>query len=98
MTNLDPVKIIERPKVGMFSGLPSAPPGTVLVVDREGYPVLVLDRPTDRLTAGEVRWGQIRTLYAVDVTEHPLEFQDAFPCKDDVGGFRATIKLTCMVD
>ncbi len=93
----DPLKIIERPKMGMFSGLPSAAPGTVLVIDREGHPVRVLAGPGDRLTAGEVRWGQVRTLYEVDVTEHPLEFRDAFPCKDDIGGFRATVNLTCRV-
>ena len=97
MTTYDPVKIIERPKAGLFSGLPSAAPGTVLVVDREGHQLRVLEGPDDRLTAGEVRWGQIRTLYAVDVTDHPLEFQDTFPCKDDIGGFRATVKFTCMV-
>lgn len=93
----DPLRIIERPKMGMFGGLPSAAPGTVLVIDREGHEVRVLAGPGDRLTAGEVRWGQIRTLYEVDVTEHPLEFRDAFPCKDDIGGFRATVKLTCRV-
>lgn len=93
----DPVKTIERPKVGMFSGLPSAAPGTVLVVDREGHPVRVLEGPRDRLTAGEARWGQIRTLYEVDVAERPLEFQDTFPCKDDIGGFRAVVKLSCKV-
>jgi hypothetical protein len=93
----DPLKIIERPKMGMFTGLPSAAPGTVLVIDREGHPVRVLAGPGDRLTAGEVRWGQIRTLYEVDVTEHPLEFRDAFPCKDDIGGFRATVNLACRV-
>lgn len=93
----DPLKIIPRPKVGIFSGLPSAAPGTVLIIDREGHPVRVLEGPGDRLTAGEVRWGQIRTLYEVDVTEHPLEFRDAFPCKDDIGGFRATVQLNCIV-
>ena len=81
----------------MFNGLPSAAPGTVLVVDREGHLVRVLAEPGDRLTAGEVRWGQIRTLYEVDVTEHLLEFQDVFPCKDDIGGFRAVVKLSCAV-
>jgi hypothetical protein len=93
----DPLKIIERPKTRMFSGLPSAAPGTVLVVDREGHPVRMLAGSGDRLTAGEVRWGQIRTLYEVDVTEHSLEFRDAFPCKDDIGGFRAVVKLNCAV-
>jgi hypothetical protein len=93
----DPLKIIERPKTGLFSGLPSAAPGTVLVVDREGHPVRVLAGPSDRLTAGEVRWGQIRTLYEVDVTEHTLEFRDGFPCSDDIGGFRAVVTLSCAV-
>ncbi len=93
----NPLKIIERPKTGLFSGLPSAAPGTVLVVDREGHPVRVLAAPGDRLTAGEIRWGQVRTLYEVDVTEHTLEFRDAFPCKDDVGGFRAVVSLSCAV-
>jgi hypothetical protein len=81
----------------MFSGLPSAAPGNVLVVDREGQPVRVLAAPGDRLTAGEARWGQIRTLYAVDITDHHLEFSETLPCKDDVGGFRASIKLSCKV-
>lgn len=93
----DPLVILERPKTRMFNGLPSAAPGTVLVVDREGHLVRVLAEPGDRLTAGEVRWGQIRTLYEVDVTEHLLEFQDVFPCKDDIGGFRAVVKLSCAV-
>lgn len=93
----DPVRTIERPKVGAFSGLPSAAPGTVLVVDREGHPVQVLEGPRDRLTAGEARWGRIRTLYEVDVAERPLEFADTFPCKDDIGGFRAVVKLNCRV-
>lgn len=93
----NPLNVIERPKTGMFSGLPSAAPGTVLVVDREGHRLRVLAGPGDRLTAGEVRWGQIRTLYEVDVAEHPMEFRDAFPCQDDIGGFRAVVKLTCAV-
>jgi hypothetical protein len=93
----DPLKIIERPKAGIFSGLPSSAPGSVLVVDRTGHPLQVLAGPSDRLTAGEVRWGQIRTLFEVDVNEHPLEFEDAFPCNDDIGGFRAVVRLTCSV-
>jgi hypothetical protein len=97
VTTYDPVKTVERSRSGLFSGLPSAPPGTVLVVDREGRDLQVLAGPGDRLTAGEVRWGQIRTLYEVDVTEHPLEFVETFPCRDDIGGFHATVQLTCMV-
>jgi hypothetical protein len=33
----------------------------------------------------------------VDVSEHPLEFSETFPCRDDIGGFRATVQLTCTV-
>lgn len=93
----DPVTVIERPKTGLFTGLPSAGPGSVLVVDREGKPLRVLAGPEDRLTAGEVRWGQIRTLFEVDVTEHPLQFSAVFPCLDDVGGFKAEVALHCTV-
>lgn len=93
----DPLKLIERPKTRAFGGLPSAAPGTVLVVDREGHPLRTLTGPGDRLTAGEVRWGQIRTLYEVDVSDHTLEFQDSFPCRDDIGGFKADVKLSCAV-
>jgi hypothetical protein len=93
----DPVTVIERPKTGLFKGLPSAGPGSVLVVDREGSPLRVLAGPADRLTAGEVRWGQIRTLFEVDVTEHPLQFSAVFPCQDDTGGFKAEVALHCTV-
>lgn len=93
----NPVKIINNPKTGVFSGLPSAVPGAVLVVDREGHPVRVLHGPNDRLTAGEARWGRIRTLYEVDVTEHRLDFKGTFPCKDDIGGFQATVTVSCQV-
>jgi hypothetical protein len=93
----DPVTVIERPKTGLFKGLPSAGPGTVLVVDREGSQLRVLAGAEDRLTAGEVRWGQIRTLFEVDVTEHPLQFSGVFPCSDDIGGFRAEVTLHCAV-
>jgi len=97
VSTYNPYAVIERPRLGVFDGLPSAPPGTVLVVDREGHPVRALLAHSDRLTAGEARWGRIRTLYRVDVAEHPLEFADTFPCGDDIGGFRATIKFTCRV-
>jgi hypothetical protein len=97
VSTYNPYAVIERPRLGVFDGLPSAPPGTVLVVDREGHPVRALLAHSDRLTAGETRWGRIRTLYRVDVAEHPLEFADTFPCGDDIGGFRATIKFTCRV-
>ena len=93
----DPVTVIERPKTGLFRGLPSAGPGRVLVVDREGNPLRVLAGHEDRLTAGEVRWGQIRKLFEVDVTEHPLQFSAVFPCRDDVGGFKAEVALHCTV-
>jgi hypothetical protein len=97
MSTYNPYEIIDRPRLGVFDGLPSAPPGAVLVVDREGQPLRALLSHSDRLTAGEARWGRIRTLYRVDVAEHQLEFEDTFPCKDDIGGFRASVKFTCRV-
>ena len=97
MSTYDPFRSEERPRIGVFSGLPSAPPGSVLVVDREGQPLGALEGHGDRLTAGEARWGQIRTLYTVDVTEHHLDFADTFPCSDDIGGFRASVSFACRV-
>ncbi|HTC69576.1 MAG TPA: hypothetical protein VK662_08415, partial [Acidothermaceae bacterium] len=97
MTTYDPFSTVERPKVGVFAGIPSAPPGKVLVVDQVGRALRALESPRDRLTPGEARWGQVRTLYEVDVTEHQLEFEDTFPCRDDVGGYRAVIKFACKV-
>ncbi len=97
MTTYDPLSIAERPRVSIFAGLPSAPPGSVLVVDREGQPLVALERPGDRLTAGEARWGQVRTLYTVDVSEHRIDFSGTFPSADDVGGFRAEVVLNVQV-
>src|SRR5215831_2947836 len=94
----DPYEELPRPATGIFSGLPSAAPGTVLVVDRAGHPLRTLLTHSDRLTAGEVRFGQVRTLYWVDVTEHSLELNATFPCQDDVGGFQADVRLICRVD
>lgn len=98
MKTYDPYKELPRPTTGLFSGLPSAAPGTVLVVDREGHPLRTLKTHSDRLTAGEVRFGRVRTLYRVDVTEHSLEFSQTFHCGDDVGGFQADVRLICQVE
>jgi hypothetical protein len=94
----DPYAEISRPDTGFFVGLPSAPPGTVLVVDREGHPLRTLLSHSDRLTAGESRFGRIRTLYKVDVREQALEFKQTFPCADDIGGFHAEVQLICRVE
>lgn len=96
-TTYDPITVTDAPKLGMFESVPSAAPGRVLVVDRPGHDLRVLDRPQERLTAGEARWGRIRTLFTVDITEHYLEFEDTLPCKGDAGGFRASVSFTCQV-
>jgi hypothetical protein len=93
-----PYEELPRPSGTLFSGLPSAAPGTVLVVDRVGQPLRALLTHSDRLTAGESRWGRIRTLYRVDVNEYPIEFSQVFPCKDDNGGFQAGVRLMCRVE
>src|SRR3954462_15193269 len=98
MSTYNPYEEMSRPRAGLFSGLPSAPPGTVLVVDREGHPLRALRFHDERLTAGETRFGGIRTLYRVDVGEHPIDYHDEFPCRDDAGGFLAHIRLICRVD
>jgi hypothetical protein len=92
-----PYQELGRPRTGFFSGLPSAGPGSVLVVDRVGHPLRTLHTHSDRLTAGEVRFGGIRTLYRVDLGEHRLVFEDTFPCLDDAAGFRAEVTLRCRV-
>lgn len=98
MKTYDPYEELQRPITGFFSGLPTAAPGTVLVVDREGHPLRTLQAHSDRLTPGEVRFGRIRTLYRVNVREHSLEFSQTFPCRDDVGGFQANVRLICRVE
>jgi hypothetical protein len=97
MTTYDPFRVLERPKLGLFEGLSSPPPGSVFVVDRVGRPLRALEGPTERLTRKDLRLAHVRTLYEVDVTEHHLEFQDTMPCMDDVGGFQARVKFTCSV-
>lgn len=98
MTTFRPYEEIERPGLGMFGGLPSAPPGTVLVVDREGQPLRALMAHDDRLTAGETRFGRVRTLYRVNVAETRVEFDAELPCKDGDGAFTARLGFVFRVD
>jgi len=97
MTTYDPYKPFSRPATGIFRGVPSGPPGTVLVVDRARQELRTLKEPNDSITPGEARFGGIRTLYLVDVTDHELEFQETLPCSEG-GSFLARIQLTCHVD
>ncbi|HEY6795876.1 MAG TPA: hypothetical protein VI248_14445 [Kineosporiaceae bacterium] len=96
MKTYDPFAEVARPSLGVFGGLPSAPPGAVLVVDRVGRPLQVLASHVDRLTPGEARFGRLRTIYQVVVAERQLERDDAYPCQD-AGTFRSTLLLTCRV-
>jgi hypothetical protein len=88
-----PYEEVTRPSLGIFSGLPSASPDSVLVIDREGKPLRVLASYADRLTAGEARFGRIRTLYRVTMTERTLTSTQAYPCQD-AGAFLSTMQLT----
>lgn len=97
MKTYEPYEVLNRPTTGLFSGVARAEPGTVLVIDREGRPLRALQDHGDRLTAGEARFGRIRTLYRVDVSERPLEFTTDLPCSDDATGFIAEVRVTCRV-
>jgi hypothetical protein len=97
MRTFQTYQVIERPKMGYFAGLPSAEPGTVLVIDRENHELRTLGKHSDGLTPGEARFGRIRTLYRVDVREHMLDFEDEFRSSGDVGGFRAHVSFACQV-
>lgn len=97
METFDPFKLIERPATKLFAGIYGPASGAALVVYEEGRGLRSLDSPTDRITAGEARFGKIRNYYHVDTTDHPLSFTATLPCSDDVGGFLATVRLQCRV-
>lgn len=95
--NFDPFREIPRPRVGLFSGVQAAPPGFVTVVDRERHGLRTIGAPQDALTAGEARFGRIRTIYQVDVREHTIPFSGKFPCRNGEGHFEAQAELVCQV-
>ena len=57
----------EIPRLRLFQPRPMPEPGIALVLFREGQPLVTL-WPGDRLTAGEVRWGNYKMIYKIDIT------------------------------
>lgn len=76
---------------------PAPDSGRAIVLFREGSP-LVTFWPKDRLTVGEARWGNYKTVHYVDVTDHTLEFQWDLPSRGDAFCFHASAILRCKVD
>ena len=92
--------IIEKgdaPRIRLFQRPPTPEPGVALVLFREGQPLVTL-WPGDRLTAGEARWGNYRTVYKVDVTEHSFSFNCTLPCESDAFDFQAVVQVAYAVD
>ena len=87
----------EIPRLRLFKPRPTPEPGVALVLFREGHPLVTL-WPGDRLTAGEVRWGNYKIIYKVDVTEHSFGFNCTLPCESDAFDFQAVAQVTCSVD
>jgi hypothetical protein len=72
-------------------------PGVALVVHREGRPLVVLADPTDRLTAGESWWANIKAVYRVDLTDHLLEFEGRLPCAGHATFSQVRLRVVCAV-
>jgi len=87
----------EVPRLRLFHPRPTPEPGVALVLFREGQPLVTL-WPGDRLTAGEVRWGNYKVVYRVDVTEHSFSFDCTLPCESDAFDFQAEVQVSCAVD
>jgi hypothetical protein len=87
----------EVSRLRLFHPRPTPEPGVALVLFREGQPLVTLS-PGDRLTAGEVRWGNYKAVYRVDVTEHSFSFNCTLPCESDAFDFHAEVQVTCSVD
>jgi hypothetical protein len=74
----------------------AAEPGVALVLLKEGKGFEAL-RETRRLTAGEVRWGRIRRIYRVDMSEHALQWQSWLNSQGDEWVLLAHVQIRCAV-
>lgn len=84
-------------RLRLFQPYPTPEPGVALVLFREGQPLVTLWQ-SDRLTAGEIRWGNFKSVYKIDVSEHSFEFNCNLPCEGDAFEFHAEVQMTCSVD
>lgn len=87
----------ELPRLRLFRPRPTPEPGVALVFFQPGQRLFAL-WPGQQLTAGEVSWGNYKTLYKVDVTEHSLRFDCVLPCYSDAFDFQASIQATIAVN
>jgi len=86
----------ESPHLRLFRARPTPEPGIALVLFREGQQLVAL-RPGDHLTSGEVKWGNYKAIYKVDITEHSFAFSCTLPCEGDAFEFRAQANVTYSV-
>jgi hypothetical protein len=86
----------ESSRLQLFRPHPSPEPGVALVLFREGQSLITL-WPKDRLTSGEVKWGNYKTIYKVDTTEHSFSFSCSLPCRGDAFEFKAQVDVTYSV-
>lgn len=84
------------PRLTLFQPRPTPEPGIALVLFREGKSVVVL-WPDDRLTAGEIRWGNYKKIYKVNIAEQSFIFNSTLPCQGDAFDFHAQVQVTCAV-
>lgn len=87
----------ETTQLRLFRPRPTPEPGIALVLFREGQPLVTL-WPGDRLTSGEISWGNYKTVYKVDITEHSFSFSCALPCQGEAFEFHAQIDVTYSVE
>ena len=80
----------------LFRPRPIPEPGIALVLFREGQPLVTL-WPGNRLTSGEVKWGNYRTAYHVDITEHSFTLACLLPCRGEAFDFQTQINVAYCV-
>jgi D-ribose pyranose/furanose isomerase RbsD len=92
--------ILSKEEIGgwrIFQKRPIPDPGTALVLSGEGQPLLTIKQGNNGITSGEIRWGKYNSIYKIDVTDFPLNFQCILPCATDAFDFKAEVKFTCSV-
>src|SRR6266536_2348465 len=86
----------EPPYSEFLKGRPVAPPGSALVLHRQGQPLTVV-RPTDPQGSVWSRRGRYDIAFQVDLGQHQLEWRFSVPSRGDVFSFGAEVRLLCAV-